>query len=143
MEESDFEYRQPEEDDLGYEFRVMLVTHKFSDVSETTEKNGETNDAENNGTTSVNAEDLEEVILSGVTSFSQMNEFLDEFDSKISYPNEGFIKYDVGSDGVIVMVVDNTEIKNSALKFVAEYTSQAAGEDAEDDERQNNKKSRK
>ncbi|GME87895.1 hypothetical protein B5S28_g1106 [[Candida] boidinii] len=143
MEEADFEYRQPEEDDLGYEFRVMLVTHKFSEKSETTEKKEETNDTEDNGTTSVNAEDLEEVILAGVTSFSQMNEFLDEFDSKISYPNEGFIKYDVGSDGVIVMVVDNTEIKNSALRFIAEYTNKDVPENAEDDERQNNKKSRK
>ncbi|GME83175.1 unnamed protein product [Ambrosiozyma monospora] len=97
---------QPENDQLDYEFRVILIQQKFNQV---------------NSDLKVEESQMSERILSGIDSFTLINEFFDKFDEKIAYPNEGHIKYDLGSDGVIVIVVETTELRDSVLKFVDEY----------------------
>ncbi|ODV81257.1 DUF1892-domain-containing protein, partial [Suhomyces tanzawaensis NRRL Y-17324] len=66
--------------------------------------------------------DMEERLLDSIQSFDDMNQFFDNFDEKIAIPNEGHIKYEVGSDGLVVIVVDNLELRNKALEFMDDYT---------------------
>lgn len=64
---------------------------------------------------------MDERMLDSVQTFDEMNEFFDKFDDAIAVPNEGHIKYEVGSDGLVIFVFDNTELKDSALKWIDEY----------------------
>lgn len=82
--------------------------------------------------------DMEERLLDNIQSFEDMNTFFDNFDETIAIPNEGHIKYEVGSDGLVVIVVDNLELRDKALKFMDDYSSK----DTEDQEVKSNKKSK-
>lgn len=88
--------------------------------------------------------DMEEALLDCVQSFDDMNEFFDKFDETIAVPNEEHIKYEVGSDGLVVIVVDSLSLRDKALKFIEEYVVKAdktGHDDTEDD--QNAKKKKK
>jgi len=68
--------------------------------------------------------DMEERLLDTIQSFKDMNLFFDKFDETIAIPNEGHIKYEVGSDGLVVIVVDSMELRTSALKFLDDWVSE-------------------
>lgn len=68
--------------------------------------------------------DMEERLLDTIQSFKDMNLFFDMFDETIAIPNEGHIKYEVGSDGLVVIVVDSMELRTSALKFLDDWVSE-------------------
>lgn len=86
-------------DELDYPLRVIIV------VNSTENPAGE----------------MEERLLDTVRTMGDMNGFFDEFDEKVAIPNKDHIKYEVGSDGLVVIIVDNAELQESALKFMDEY----------------------
>ncbi|KAG7856131.1 hypothetical protein KL919_004524 [Ogataea angusta] len=55
---------------------------------------------------------MQEYVLAGIDSMEKMNEWFDRFDEQVAYPNEGNIKYDVGSDGVVVVIVKTQEVRS-------------------------------
>lgn len=65
--------------------------------------------------------DLQERLMDYVQSMEDVDEFFNEFDEKVAIPNEGHIKYEVGSDGLVVIVVDSTGLRDSTLKFIDDY----------------------
>lgn len=85
--------------------------------------------------------DMEEALLDGVQSFDDMNEFFDKFDETIAIPNEEHIKYEVGSDGLVVIVVDSLSLRDKALKFMEDYSIKIEGKGQEDAE--NNQSAKK
>lgn len=74
--------------------------------------------------------EMEERLLDNIQSFEDMNTFFDNFDETIAIPNDGHIKYEVGSDGLVVIVVDNLELRDKALKFMDEYSSKEPEDEA-------------
>lgn len=78
--------------------------------------------------------EMEERLLDSIQSFDDVNAFFDSFDESIAIPNTGHIKYEVGSDGLVVVVVDNLELRNKALVFMDDYRSQLKTSETEDTE---------
>lgn len=64
---------------------------------------------------------MDERLLDTVQSFDDMNDFFDEFDESIAVPNEGSIKYEVGSDGLVVIVLDSVDLKDKVLAWIDDY----------------------
>lgn len=67
--------------------------------------------------------EMDEFILENVDTFTEMNVFFDAFDQAIALPNKNNIKYDVGSDGLVVIVVDNDNLKGEVVTFIKNYIS--------------------
>ncbi|KAK6464423.1 hypothetical protein DFJ63DRAFT_71653 [Scheffersomyces coipomensis] len=126
----DEQQQQQEDGDLDNPLRVLVVIN----VPEGSEK--ETSNSSIHG-------EMEERLLDNVQSFKAMNEFFDDFDDKIAYPNEGHIKYEVGSDGLVVIVVDNIELRNKVLSFMDKFTTIKSEGDDEDEEEEDNKRNKK
>lgn len=92
------------------EFRVLVLAN--SSVS-----------ADENGDTKVSIEqsDMEEILLRQVRTLDDVNEFFDDFDAKIAQPNDGHLKYEVGSDGLCVVLVDNVKLKDAVVEYINNY----------------------
>lgn len=73
---------------------------------------------------------LDERTLASVRTHGEMNTFFDEFDDKIAMPNEGNIKYEVGSDGLVLILLDNEPLHKSVVKFIDEYLDEDVGEES-------------
>ncbi|CCC68194.1 hypothetical protein NCAS_0B01100 [Naumovozyma castellii] len=55
---------------------------------------------------------IEELLLPfEVSELDALNKWFDKFDEEICIPNEGHIKYEISSDGLIVLLLDK-EIEN-------------------------------
>ncbi|EDO15181.1 hypothetical protein Kpol_1069p3 [Vanderwaltozyma polyspora DSM 70294] len=54
-----------------------------------------------------------------VDEIDSLNDWFDKFDEEICIPNEGHIKYEITSDGIIVLILDK-EIEN-VLDKVKEF----------------------
>lgn len=67
----------------------------------------------------VTTENVDEYILPSL-SMDALNDLFDAFDAQIAYPNEGHIKYEVGSDGLCVIIVDSDSLKAKVAAFVQE-----------------------
>lgn len=52
----------------------------------------------------------------------------------MAVPNEGHIKYEVGSDGLVVIIVDSTKLKDDAVKFIDDYAKELEQEKEEKEE---------
>ncbi|CUM65388.1 uncharacterized protein PRCAT00003024001 [Priceomyces carsonii] len=115
MSESDISHLNHENSDLDNPMRVVIV------INSTSHPDGE----------------YEEKLVDSIQSFEQMNNFFDSFDESVALPNEGHIKYEVGSDGLVVIVVDSLELKHKALEFIDTYIT----EDAKDSDEQVSKNS--
>lgn len=85
--------------------------------------------------------DMEERMLDQIQLFEEMNAFFDAFDDKIALPNESHIKYEVGLDGLVVIVVDTLELRDKALAFMDDYSNESEPETPEEDS--SRKKSKK
>ncbi|ABN67880.1 predicted protein, partial [Scheffersomyces stipitis CBS 6054] len=68
--------------------------------------------------------EMEERLLDSIQSMEDVNTFFDTFDEKVAIPNEGHIKYEVGSDGLVVIVVDTLQLRNDVLKFLDEHVAE-------------------
>lgn len=75
--------------------------------------------------------DMDERMLDTVQTFDEVEAFFDEFDAKVAEPNKDHIKYEVGSDGLVVFVVDSAALKATVLKFIDAFTDSVA--DKEED----------
>ncbi|KAI5954453.1 hypothetical protein KGF54_002228 [Candida jiufengensis] len=131
---------QPEQDELDNPMRIILVT----DHNQTsTEEEEESKDEKITKETKYQVEnEMEEILLDQIQTFTHMNEFFDSFDSDIAYPNEGHIKYEVGSDGLVVIIVDSKKLKDEVMKFIEKYDLDCE-EVKKDEEEQSSKKKRK
>lgn len=67
--------------------------------------------------------DMEERMLDSIQTFDEVDKFFDTFDEKVAYPNKDHIKYEVGSDGLVVFVVDLNKLKEEVLKFIDEFVA--------------------
>lgn len=76
--------------------------------------------------------EMEERMLDCVQTFDEVDKFFDKFDEEVAMPNEGHIKYEVGSDGLVVIIVDTKELKDTVLKFVDDFAA-LVGDEAKDD----------
>lgn len=65
--------------------------------------------------------DMQERMLDSIQTFEEVENFFDKFDEKVAYPNEDHIKYEVGSDGLVVFVVDSMKMKDDVLKFIDDF----------------------
>lgn len=124
MSDEEYIVRHHEEEEVGAEadvtegdegvfedeFRVLVIAN--SSVS--ADENGETK-------VSIEQSDMEEIMLRQVRTLDNVNEFFDDFDAKIAQPNDGHLKYEVGSDGLCVVLVDTVELKNQVVKFINDY----------------------
>lgn len=88
---------QPTDDVLDYDFRVIVLEQPMDNTAEI----------------SIEQSEMEEILLDGIDTFTGINKFFDTFDKDIAYPNEKMIKYDVGSDGFIVIVVGSEDRSNN------------------------------
>ena len=99
---SDIEEFVHEQDELDYPLRVIIV------INSPSHPDGE----------------MEERNMDSIQSFTAMNDFFDNFDEQIAIPNEGHIKYEVGSDGLVVIIVDSLKLRDSALTFIDGFEPQ-------------------
>lgn len=75
---------------------------------------------------------MEERMLDVVQTFDEVDAFFDKFDEEVAVPNEGHLKYEVGSDGLVVFVVDSKDLSKKVSLFIDEYSD--AVDQAEVDE---------
>ncbi|KAK6198087.1 uncharacterized protein RJT21DRAFT_54389 [Scheffersomyces amazonensis] len=120
-----------EQEDLDNPLRVILVIN----VPE-----AEINNNESSGPDTSSNGEMEERLLDSIQSFEDMNTFFDDFDDIIAYPNEGHIKYEVGSDGLVIIVVDNVTLRDKVLEFMDKYTTQGKTDDKEAESEKPSKK---
>lgn len=113
---SDIEDFPPDQEELDHPLRVIIV------INSPSHPDGE----------------MEERNMDTIQSFTAMNDFFDAFDDKIAIPNEGHIKYEVGSDGLVVIIVDSLTLRDSALSFIDDYETSRAeqGQTSEQDGQQ-------
>lgn len=62
--------------------------------------------------------EMEERMLDQIQTFEEVEAFFDKFDEAVAYPNEDHIKYEVGSDGLVIFVVDSLELKSKVMRFL-------------------------
>ncbi|KAM9894052.1 hypothetical protein OXX79_008952 [Metschnikowia pulcherrima] len=103
-QESDIVFKTDETGDLDNPLRAIIVVNS-PDVPE-----GE----------------MEERMLDGVQTFEEVDAFFDKFDEKIAFPNEEHIKYEVGSDGLVVFVVDSSKLKSDVIAFLDQFAKEKA-----------------
>ncbi|OBA16886.1 uncharacterized protein OGAPODRAFT_8130 [Ogataea polymorpha] len=89
---------------LGFDLKVVLLSE----------------DGDKNEDGSINATDMQEYVLKGIDTMEKMNEWFDRFDEQVAYPNEGNIKYDVGSDGVVVVIVKTHEVRSQVEDYIGQ-----------------------
>lgn len=68
--------------------------------------------------------DMEERMLDNIQTFDEVDKFFDTFDEKIAYPNKDHIKYEVGSDGLVVFVVDLNKLKDEVVEFIDDFVTE-------------------
>ncbi|TID29927.1 hypothetical protein CANINC_001438 [Pichia inconspicua] len=108
--EAEVEVPEGEEEVFEDEFRVLVIAN--SSVS--ADENGETK-------VSIEQSDMDEIMLRQVRTLNDVNEFFDDFDAKIAQPNDGHLKYEVGSDGLCVVLVDTVKLKNEVVEFINNF----------------------
>lgn len=76
--------------------------------------------------------EMEERMLDCVQTFDEVDQFFDKFDEEVAVPNESHIKYEVGSDGLVVIIVDLRKLKDTVLAFIDKFAAEV-GDNARDD----------
>ncbi|SCU97295.1 LADA_0H05512g1_1 [Lachancea dasiensis] len=88
----------------------------------------------------VSHEFVDELILPfDVEEMDKLNLWFDKFDSDICIPNEGFIKYEISSDGLVVLLLDRSreEVVAQVRRFVESTLVPEATEHNDNDEESN------
>lgn len=67
--------------------------------------------------------EMEERMLDNIQTFDEVEKFFDDFDEKVAIPNESHIKYEVGSDGLVVFLVDSRKLKDEVLLFIDKFVT--------------------
>ncbi|CDK25850.1 unnamed protein product [Kuraishia capsulata CBS 1993] len=107
MSDEELAYPQPEQDELDNDVRFVVVV-----------QNPEMPDGK-----------MDERLCSSIDTFTKLNAFFDAFDEAVAYPNEKDIKYDVGSDGMVVIVVTTEALSDTVLQFIDEHVPAAVEEE--------------
>lgn len=68
--------------------------------------------------------EMEERMLDAIQAFDEVEAFFDQFDEAVAIPNEKHIKYEVGSDGLVIFVVDSLEMQATVLKYIDDFSRQ-------------------
>lgn len=126
-EDVEFDQNQQNSEQKQPDFRFLIITTSPSNSS---------SDADTDEPIQVTTENVDEFILSSLESIDAVNDLFDAFDSKIAYPNEGHIKYEVGSDGLCVIIVDSDSLKAKVVDFVQSQgaiSNDNLGNDGNDD----------
>ncbi|CAK7893097.1 hypothetical protein CAAN1_01S13102 [[Candida] anglica] len=87
--------------------------------------------------------EMQERLLDTIQSFDDMNKFFDKFDEIVAIPNEEHIKYEVGSDGMVVVIVDSKELQEKALTFIDEYVGKETSPEKQEEEEEDQQVSKK
>lgn len=88
--------------------------------------------------------EMDERLLDEIQTFDEVNSFFDTFDEQIALKNEDHIKYEVGSDGLVVIIVDSKDLMTKVLTFIDDYLSSLADKTEDDTEdKQPTKKAKK
>lgn len=66
--------------------------------------------------------EMQERMLDAIQAFDEVEAFFDQFDEAVAIPNENHIKYEVGSDGLVIFVVDSLELQATVLKYIDEFS---------------------
>ncbi|CEP65021.1 uncharacterized protein LALA0_S17e00386g [Lachancea lanzarotensis] len=109
-------------------FYRMLVL--LEDVVEEDEKSTQEDEAPK-----ATHEFVDELILPfEIEEMDKLNEWFDKFDAEICIPNEGFIKYEISSDGLVMLLLDKSReaVANQVRAFV--QRTKAEGPDNEDED---------
>lgn len=107
------------------EFRMLVLANSSMTAGAETEDGAEATSV------SVEESDMEELLIRQVRTLDDVNEFFDEFDGVVAVPNEGHLKYEVGSDGLCVVLVDSVGLKEKVVTFVREYMQKHSDAEAE------------
>lgn len=75
--------------------------------------------------------EMEERMLDAIQAFDEVEAFFDKFDETVAIPNEEHIKYEVGSDGLVIFVVDSMDLQAKVLKFIDDFSNQVDDETTE------------
>lgn len=75
--------------------------------------------------------EMEERMLDAIQAFDEVEAFFDKFDEAVAIPNEEHIKYEVGSDGLVIFVVDSKDLQAKVLKFIDDFSNQVDDEAAQ------------
>lgn len=103
-------------------YRMMILLEEeleqpIENLSDNTPNETETKEKDNKKT----HEFIDELILPfKVDELDALNSWFDKFDEEICIPNEGHIKYEITSDGLIVLILDKEleDVIDKVRKFV-------------------------
>lgn len=112
------------EENVTY-YKMMVLLESNAEISEEEQT---INDEEKNSI-KVSHEFLDELQLDikvGEEYLDDLNKWFDSFDEKISIPNDGFIKYEITNDGLIILLVNKQKeaIVEDIKKYVKEHCKQ-------------------
>ncbi|CAR21965.1 uncharacterized protein KLTH0C04070g [Lachancea thermotolerans CBS 6340] len=99
-------------------------------VEDVLEQAGEKNEQETKGEGAPKAthEFVDELILPfEIDDMDKLNEWFDKFDADICIPNEGFIKYEISSDGLVVLLLDRS--KEDVVAQVRKFVEAESGDE--------------
>ncbi|CAR29656.1 hypothetical protein ZYGR_0AD03400 [Zygosaccharomyces rouxii] len=80
---------------------------------------------------------MDELVLPfNVDEIDQLNSWFDKFDEQICIPNEGHIKYEITSDGIIVLILDKEmePLVSQVRSFVEKHGNREDDDDEKEDD---------
>ncbi|KAL6929841.1 hypothetical protein ACO0SA_001245 [Hanseniaspora valbyensis] len=124
-----------DENNVTY-YKMMLLLESNKDITEDVEDNNNSNDKpkdintdeeQENSSVQVSHEFMDELELDikvGEQYFDDLNNWFDKFDAEISIPNDGFIKYEITNDGLILLLVnqEREHVVDQIRKYVKDNT---------------------
>lgn len=121
VQEQDQGQKEENENIFDNEFRILVLANSSMSTGD-----------EGGASISVEQSDMEEILVRAVRTLDDVNEFFDDFDANIAEPNDGHLKYEVGSDGLCVVLVDTVDLKNKVVEFVNKFMESHKVDDAKD-----------
>lgn len=99
-----------------------VPSEEVTDASGKTDSVGES--ARDEAPVRATHEFVDELVLPvEIEDFDNLNEWFDSFDADICIPNEGFIKYEISSDGLVVLLLarERAHVLDLIRAFVASH----------------------
>lgn len=112
------------EENVTY-YKMMVLLETNAEVLKDEENSSETEES----SMKVSHEFVDELQLDirvGESHLDELNTWFDAFDEKISIPNEGFIKYEITNDGLIILLVNAK--KESIVEDIKKYVQEKCKE---------------
>ncbi|SCV01033.1 LAME_0G13608g1_1 [Lachancea meyersii CBS 8951] len=117
-------------DDRSYRMLVLLEDV----VEEDTKGDDSTGESQKAEVPKATHEFVDELILPfEIEDMDKLNKWFDKFDAEICIPNEGFIKYEISSDGLVVLLLDRTREKVASQVRAFVQGTKIEGSDDEDE----------